>query len=40
MREGFFVLAKVGEGAVVDPSPTEPPKAKTSKTCQEKAFLI
>ena len=38
--QGIFVLAKGGEGGIVDPTPTEPPKAKTSKTCAGKAFLI
>jgi hypothetical protein len=40
MRKGFFVLAKGEEEGVVNPTPTEPPKAKTSKTCAGKAFLI
>lgn len=40
MRKGFFVLAKGGEGGVVDPTPTEPPKAKRVRPAQEKLFLI
>ncbi len=40
MRKELFVLAKGDEGGVVDPTLTEPPKAKTRKTCAGKAFLI